>query len=255
MESDRPNPLHIISTQLITLLITFLCNNSFVTHSVDFRTAVTHCHDGPWSAPRHRNNTSLDGPGLHHFIDSRQVIVYCLDALGRHHFIGTVQVLARKPPSRLESSRLLDLNHLTLSFFFFSTAWMCTFHGQVSTSPCLSPLAAAQDTPSQQPNSFPSSSSVSISCRSSTPSFRCQQRLTRSKRVSSPTSSRPWLVVTTAFHFNVTTFSSTQPLCHATARNRVTVEYKCFRCLSTFVTDVFHQQASCCSRSLVTTKP
>ena len=28
----------------------------------------------PWSAPLHRNNTSLDGPGLHHFIDSRQVI-------------------------------------------------------------------------------------------------------------------------------------------------------------------------------------
>ena len=65
-------------------------------------------------------------------------------------------------------------------------------------SPCSSPLAAAQQTPPQQPNSFPSSSSISTSCRSPTPSFRCQQRLTQSKRVSSPTSSRPWLVVTAA---------------------------------------------------------
>ena len=47
------------STQLITLLITLLSNNSFVTHSVDFRTAVTHCHEGP---------------GLHHFTGTTQVL-------------------------------------------------------------------------------------------------------------------------------------------------------------------------------------
>ena len=78
---------------------------------------------------------------------------------------------------------------------------MCTFQGQDSTSPCLSQLVAAQDTPRQQPNSFPSGSTVSISCHSSTPSFRCQQRLTQSKRVSLPASSRPWLVVTTAINY------------------------------------------------------
>ena len=81
----------------------------------------------PWSVPLHRNNTSLDRNSTS---------------------------LGPQPPPRFEGSRLLDLNHLT-----------CTFHGQDSTSPCLSPLAAAQDT---------------------------------------------------------------QPLCHATARNRVAVEYKCF---------------------------
>ena len=104
LESDRPNPLHIISTQLITLLMTFLSNDSFVTHAVDFCTAVTHCHDGPglhhftgttqvsmvlvsttssipdkshslsrwpWSSPLHRNSRSLGSqpPGFHHRVD------------------------------------------------------------------------------------------------------------------------------------------------------------------------------------------
>ena len=117
----------------------------------------------PWSSPLHRNSASL-GP---------------------------------QPPPRFESSRLLDLSHLTHRF---SLPRGCArFSVRIRRLPCLSPLAATQETPLQQPNSSPSSSSISISCRSSTPSFRCLQRLTRSKRVSSPTSSScTWLVVTTA---------------------------------------------------------
>ena len=44
----------------------------------------------------------------------------------------------------------------------------------------------------QQQFSFPSGSSVSLFCRSSNLSSRCQQRLTRSERVLSQASSHPW---------------------------------------------------------------
>ena len=100
MESDRPNPLHIISTRLITLLITFLSNDSFVTHSVDIRTTVTQCHDGP---------------GLHHFTRTTQVSMVLVSTTSSipDKLCFTVSMALVVTTS---SSRLHDLNHLTLRF-------------------------------------------------------------------------------------------------------------------------------------------
>ena len=145
--------------------------------------------------------------------------------------------LGPQPPPRFESSRLLDLNHLTLRF---SSPRGCARFTVRIRRPrvCLHWLLHKT---LQQPNSFPSSSSVSISCRSSTSSFRCQQRLTRSKRVSSPTSSRPWLVVTTAISLqcdDIFQHPAVVP-CHGSEQSHSGVQV--FRCLSSFVTDVFHQ--------------
>ena len=70
----------------------------------------------PWSAPLHRNNTSLDGPGLHHFIDSRQVIILLSRWPWSSPLHRNSTSLGPQPPPRFESSRFLDFNHLTLRF-------------------------------------------------------------------------------------------------------------------------------------------
>ena len=80
-ESDRHNPFHIISSQLITLLISFLSNVPLVTHSLDIYSCFISLSRWPWSQPLHRNNIRKS--------------------------------LARNPP-RFESSRLHDLIHHTL---------------------------------------------------------------------------------------------------------------------------------------------
>ena len=81
----------------------------------------------------------------------------------------------------------------------------------------------------------PSGSSVSMPCRSSTPSFRCQQCLTQSKRVLSPTSC-PWLVVTTAILLQCDDISQHPAIvpCHCSQRVQVfsLALQLCDRCVS-----------------------
>ena len=96
-------------------------------------------------------------------------------------------------PPRFESSRLHDLNHLTLRFSHHRVD-----DGQHSTSPVFVSVGCCTR------HSTPATTLVHIRFISFhilslvNPSFRCQQRLTQSKRVSLPPSSPPWLVVTTA---------------------------------------------------------
>ena len=100
----------------------------------------------------------------------------------------------------------------------------------------------AQDTPHQQPNSFLSDSSASIFCRSSTPSYRCHQRLIQPQHASLLTSSCPWLN-TMWRHF---------PAPNRCAMPRLaSLKHECFLRLSSFVTNVFHQQTSRSTRSLL----
>ena len=141
---------HIASAQLITLLITLLSNDSLwsliqsnfaqLTYNVTMALFCTTSPEQqvsmvlasttssipdksyslsrwPWSSPFHRNNTSLGA----------------------------------QPPPRFESS----LNHLTLSFS--SPRGCARFTVKIRRPLWSSPLAAAQDTRLQRPNSFPSS--------------------------------------------------------------------------------------------------
>ena len=162
-----------------------------------------------WSSPVHRNSTSL-GP---------------------------------QPLPRLESSRFHDLNHLTLRFSSPCGCARVTVRIR-RLRVCLhwllhKTLHTSNQTHSHQVQQFPypvarrplrsDVSNVWLSRNG----FRCQFLLVHGLLQPQP------------FHFDVTTFSITQPLCHAMARDRVTVEHKCLRWLSSFVTDAFHQQASC----------
>ena len=101
---------------------------------------------------------------------------------------NNVRVSGPQLPPQFESSRFNDSIHHTLRF--------STPRGQ--THATVKNRRPRDFTPHPQPNSFPSGSSTSIFCRSSAPSSRCLQCLTQSESVSLPTSSRPWLAVTTA---------------------------------------------------------
>ena len=163
------------------------------------------------------------------------VTLHCLGGTGPCHLIGTIFA----GPHLLHGRRAAALKTRP------------AIRSQVFVTALTVFLAAAQDTPHQQPNSFPSGSSVPIFCRSSTPSYRCPQCLTRLEHASSPTSSRPWLAVA----------RTTSPQCGGTSQLPTFVPrhdlqqshsetWVCVLRFSSFVTNVFHQQTSRCSRAL-----
>ena len=53
-----------------------------------------------------------------------------------------------------------------------------------------------------------------------------------------------------SLHLDVTAFPNSQLLCHATTCHRINLKHECFLQLSSFVTNVFHQQTSRWSRAL-----
>ena len=160
---NRPSPFHITSTQLITLLISLLSNVPLVTHSVDVYTQLFLIVSMALvSTTTSEQRKSLARNPLH----GSRAGAFTTRFITRSGFSIPRDQTHATVRNRRRRGFLHWLLHKTLH--------------------------------SSNQNSFPSGSSVSTSCRSSTPSFRCLQCLTWSERVSLPISSRPWLVVTTA---------------------------------------------------------
>ena len=163
-----------------------ILEQQLVCHS--FSRLLHSCHTlsrWPWSAPLHRNNTSLDCP-----VSATSSIPDKSHSMSRWPWSSPLHL------NRFESSRLHDLNHLTLRFS--SLRGCARFTVRIRRRRvCLNwllhkTLHASNQIHSHQVHQFP------YPVARQPPSFRCQQRLTQSKRVSLPASSRPWLVVTTA---------------------------------------------------------